>query len=118
MNHYSNYYPAYWVVVKVTPPKKDGVEVKPIFKVLAQFSGSYLSGESWKLNSGITEYKEEGGKLFFIGSSGSCYVCSKEREGLGSFTVSIFASLKESLQDIGGDMEKLSFEEFEKEFKK
>jgi len=61
--------PDNWVVVKV------GEE---IYKVLAGWSGGYLTSDSWKLNSGISEVKDDGNHWLFIGNSGSVYQCHKE----------------------------------------
>ena len=43
--------PDNWVVVKVG---------KNLYKVLAGWSGGYLDGDRWKLNSGISEVKDDG----------------------------------------------------------
>jgi len=64
--------PDNWVVVKVG---------EGIYKVLAGWSGGYLDGDSWKLNSGISEVKDDGGHWLFIGESGSVYKCHKEGYG-------------------------------------
>jgi hypothetical protein len=61
--------PHNWVVVKVG---------EGIYKVLAGWSGGYLDGDSWKLNSGISEVKDDGDHWLFIGESGSVYRCHKE----------------------------------------
>lgn len=62
--------PDNWVVVKVE---------KNLYKVLAGWSGGYLDGDSWKLNSGISKVKDDGNHWLFIGESGSVYKCHKER---------------------------------------
>ena len=64
--------PDNWVVVKVG---------EGIYKVLAGWSGGYLDGDSWKLNSGISEVKDDGSHWLFIGESGSVYKCHKEGYG-------------------------------------
>ena len=67
----SNYKPDNWVVIKI-----DGNE--PHYRVLAGWSGGYLDGDSWKMNSGITRVEDAGDRFNFYGSSGSCYSCHKE----------------------------------------
>jgi hypothetical protein len=67
----SNYKPDNWVVIKI-----DGNE--PHYRVLAGWSGGYLDGDSWKMNSGITRVEDDGDCYNFYGSSGSCYSCHKE----------------------------------------
>ena len=64
--------PDNWVVVKVG---------EGIYKVLAGWSGGYLTSDSWKLNSGISEVKDDGSHWLFIGESGSVYKCHKEGYG-------------------------------------
>ena len=49
----SNYKPDNWVVIKM-----DGDN--PHYRVLAGWSGGYLHGDSWKINSGITRVEDDG----------------------------------------------------------
>ena len=67
----SNHKPNNWVVIKM-----DGDD--PHYRVLAGWSGGYLDGDSWKMNSGITRVEDDGDCYNFYGSSGSCYSCYKE----------------------------------------
>ena len=67
----SNYKPDNWVVIKM-----DGNE--PHYRVLAGWSGGYLDGDAWKMNSGIIRVEDDGDYYNFYGSSGSCYSCHKE----------------------------------------
>jgi len=60
------------VVVK-SPPEAD-----PHYRVLTGTSGGYLSGSSWRMNSGIVKAHEVGDSFYFYGSSGSCYKCRKD----------------------------------------
>ena len=66
----SEYYPDNWVVIKM---KGD----EPHYRVLAGWSGGYLDGDAWRMNSGITKVEEDDGAYYFSGSSGSTYCCSK-----------------------------------------
>jgi hypothetical protein len=67
------YTPDNWVVIKV-----DGVEQETFYKVVAGWSGGYLDGNSWRINSGITKVEVEGDYYLIYGSSGSVYKCHKE----------------------------------------
>lgn len=51
------------------------------YYVFASWSGSYLYGDSWKRNSGITKVEEDGDDYLFHGYTGSVYRCSKGSEG-------------------------------------
>ena len=66
--------PDNWVVLKIP----DG------FKVFATWAGGYLDGDSWRLNSGIKEVEEDEDNYYFIGFSGSCYMCHKKRYGVAA----------------------------------
>ena len=76
----SDYTPDCWVVVKITGP-----DTPPIHKVFACWYGGYLSGDSWKLNSGITRAYEDGNCFMFDGSSGSTYACPKSQYGTNMY---------------------------------
>lgn len=89
-----NYFPDNWVVLKMAP----GSET--LYKVLAGWSGGYLDGDSWRMNSGITKVTEEGDDyLKFWGHSGSCYVCHKSNYGLRMNNSGIYNQLKEKFSD-------------------
>lgn len=70
------YQPDNWVILKVQPDEYTA----PFYRVLAGWSGGYLDGDSWRLNSGIDEIKEDGDYYLFIGASGSTYKCHKNAE--------------------------------------
>lgn len=61
--------PDYWQVIRISSPEEG-----PIYKVFATWVGGYTKGESWKLNSGITEVRfVEPPYIEFVGWSGSVY---------------------------------------------
>jgi hypothetical protein len=82
------YTPDNWVVVKIFGDD-------PHYRVLAGWSGGYMTGDSWRMNSGITSVEEGENKLNFYGSSGSCYSCGKDSYGLRMNSAYIFSKLKE-----------------------
>ncbi len=55
MSETREYTPDSWVVLKV----KAGKGTFPFYKVLAGWSGGYLSGDSWRINSGITRVEDD-----------------------------------------------------------
>lgn len=85
-----NYFPDNWVVLKL----KDGKLDRGCYKVLAGWSGGYLHGDSWRMNSGIERVTDEGDYLKFWGYSGSCYVVYKKAYGLRMSTSGVYNSLK------------------------
>ena len=67
--------PDNWVIVKI---KEDNDTY--FFKVLAGWSGGYLDGDSWKLNSRIVKVEVHDNYYDFIGETGSVYRCHKSCE--------------------------------------
>ena len=84
----SYYNPDNWVVIKM---KGDD----PHYRILAGWSGGYLNGNSWSMNSGITKVVEEDDYLLFIGSSGSTYACHKDVYCLRMNNAYVWARLQE-----------------------
>jgi hypothetical protein len=82
-----DYYPDKWVVVKVSSDK--GTH----YRVFATWSGGYLQGDSWKLNSGIERVEVDGDTYNFIGASGSSYFCNKNSYGTTLYGQSVLTSL-------------------------
>jgi len=82
------------VVLKI----KEGKGTFPFYKVLGGWSGGYLQGDSWRLNSGITKVKEDGDYYEFYGESGSCYRCHKEQYQLRMSTVGIYNQMVDNQQ--------------------
>lgn len=91
------YTPDNWVVIKLD----DGAD--PHYRVLAGWSGGYTTGDSWRINSGITKVNESDEYYDFSGSSGSTYRCSKHSYMLRMNTAGIW----NQLQKLHGDKVKL-----------
>ena len=96
----SEYNPDNWVVLKIKP----GKGMFPFYKVLAGWSGGYLDGSSWRMNSGITLVFDREDEIHFHGYSGSNYICHKETYGLRMSTAGIYNKLKEDEQ-FGGQIQ-------------
>ena len=88
-----DYYPDSWVILKIN------LDGEIAYRVLAGWSGGYLDGDSWRMNSGITRVVEENKSWEFYGSSGSCYVCRKGEYRLTMATSSVYNKLKERFGD-------------------
>jgi len=91
----SDYTPDRWVMLKITYNKI------PTYKILAGWGGGYMQGQSWRLNSGITEIKEEDDRYLFNGYSGSIYYCYKNSYGTINLTDGLFAGWKEKIKEEG-----------------
>ena len=89
----SEYYPDNWVILKITN------EDETIYKVLAGWSGGYLDGDAWRMNSGITKVEQNGGFYEFYGQTGSIYVCHKDTYRLTMANAGMYNQLKEQFGD-------------------
>ena len=72
----NKYKPDNWVIIEIT------VDDETYYKVLAGWSGGYLDGDSWRMNSGIVSVEEDDEYYYFKGFSGSVYKCRKAMETL------------------------------------
>ena len=88
----SEYTPDNWVVLKI----KEGKYDRGFYKVLAGWSGGYLDGDSWRMNSGITRVEKDGDYYEFYGSSGSCYRCHEKGYRLTMANSGVYNTLKEN----------------------
>ena len=96
-----SYVPDYWRVIKLTG---EPIGTEPLYKIIATWSGSYLSGESWKINSGIVRIKEEDDCYDIYGMSGSVYRCYKENESANYYMLEIFGSYEKQLAERSVEM--------------
>lgn len=87
------YTPDTWVILEVQN------DDKTFYKVLGGWSGGYLDGSSWRINSGITEVKEFDDHYKFYGSSGSCYRCVKGMYRLSMATSGVWQELEQKYPD-------------------
>lgn len=92
----SEYNPDKWVMLKITHNGES------TYKVLASWGGSYLHGQSWKLNSGCTKIEEDGQCYLFHGHSGSVYRCHKEMYGMTGYTHGVLASFQKQADETEG----------------
>src|SRR6056300_1368254 len=86
----SEYLPDNWVVLKINQ------EGKTLYKVLAGWSGGYLDGDSWRMNSGITRVEDHETYYSLYGYSGSVYKCWKGHYRLRMNNAGVYNNLKEN----------------------
>lgn len=82
----SVYYPDFWSIIQILDAKE------PLYKVFACWSGSYLYGDSWKINSGIESIEETEHTFLFDGYSGSTYECAKDHYGMSVYGMNVYQS--------------------------
>jgi len=81
------YMPDEWELVFLDTEEKH-------YRIFASWYGGFSIGDSWKLNSGITNVQDNGDFFIFFGESGSEYWCSKKRYGINSsYNTSVLQSL-------------------------
>tara|TARA_Y100001963_G_scaffold160161_1_gene268471 strand:- start:2777 stop:3115 length:339 start_codon:yes stop_codon:yes gene_type:complete len=106
------YYPDNWVLVKLITPKET------LYKVLGGWSGSYLEGTSWRLNSGIKEmvFNPEENVYEAYGYSDSVYILHPVSEGHRMATAGIVESLQKQAEIREGiTVEEITLEQYLKE---
>lgn len=99
--------PDNWVILKVI------LEDETFYKVLAGWSGGYLDGDSWRMNSGIDRVEEDGDYYSFIGASGSVYKCHKQSETLRMNCAGVYNQLVEKYPDT---VSMIDYKDFIEEF--
>jgi len=71
------------------------VKFGELYKVFASWSGGYLDGDSWKLNSGIKSFVSKDDYFLFHGYSGSIYKCHKNMEGANIYGAAVLSRWEE-----------------------
>lgn len=74
----NEYIPDKWLILEITPDD----ESTPYLRVFGTWAGGYLSGDSWRINSGVTEITQDDDYYYFHGASGSVYNCHKSGYGV------------------------------------
>ena len=86
--------PDLWCILKIksiksTKDAKSNISINPHYRVFGSWSGDFLKGDSWKMNSGIIKIEEDDMFYYFYGESGSCYKCYKSAYGVTTYGYSI-----------------------------
>ncbi len=87
------YTPDRWIILEITTPEE------VLYKVFAMWYGGYCNGDSWKVNSGITDCSFDGECYTFEGYSGSTYVCHNDCYGLSAYGAGVVCTWQEALKD-------------------
>lgn len=92
------YTPDRWLILKITSSEET------LYKVFASWSGGYLRGDSWKINSGIVQCSFKDYFFTFKGYSGSKYVCHKNAYGISHWGLSIIKGWQDNKEGIDIEM--------------
>jgi hypothetical protein len=90
----SEYRPDRWVVIKITTPEEY------LYKVFACWHG-----DSWKMNSGITQATLVDDSWEFAGYSGSVYSCYRSAYGTSSYGGSVLQGFIKEIGSQGARIE-------------
>lgn len=77
-----------------------------VVKVFASWSGSYLYGDCFRINSGTVKIESDASHYYFKGYSGSTYQLRKSQGRLTSYTQAVYNELLET-----GVVEEISVEQ-------
>jgi hypothetical protein len=94
----TTYYPDRWLILK-TPQ---------CAKVFGVWCGGYTTGDSWKLNSGITKIEEFDDYYLFHGYSGSIYHCRKNSYGSTAYGYSVVQSFGDQMRVIANTKQEIN----------
>ena len=87
------YTPEEWVLVKVN-------NESPHYRVFGSWRGGYISGDSWRMNSGVTSVEKDEEYFIFHGASSSIYKCHEKCYGISSlYNGSVLSDYKDTLGD-------------------
>lgn len=96
----SQYTPDRWVILRVTPKRGE-----TWYRLLGSWSGGYLHGDSWKMNSGITKVELVDDIFKIHGTSGSVYSGHKDSYGMTGYTSSVLMWLQDDYAHAGSILE-------------
>jgi len=96
-----------WVIIRLH--EKDGTTLG--WKVLIGWSGGYADGDSWRMNSGIKSYTEDGDNYIFRGYSDSVYECPKGKETVRMNIAGVIRQVEDS-----GHATMIDFKTFKEEY--
>lgn len=71
----TDYYPDKFLLVEIE------YQEETLMKVFGTWAGGYATGDSWKLNSGISGVTADDDTIHFSGYSGSIYHCHPDMYG-------------------------------------
>lgn len=101
-----NYTPDGWTFLKI---QVEGCD--PRIKVFASWSGGYLNGDSWRINSGCTKIDEKENEYVVSGYSGSQYILNKMANQITSYNKGVLDDMIAELRSYGHQAEIISVQD-------
>lgn len=106
MSYSADYTPDGWAFLKI---QVEGCD--PRIKVFGSWSGGYLNGDSWRVNSGCTKIEEDESGYIVSGYSGSQYILNKQNNHITSYNKGVLEDMIQELQSYGHKAEIISVQE-------
>lgn len=106
----SDYYPDSYQFISISSDQDED----KIIKLFAAWHNSYLTGDAWKLNSGVTKIEQDSifDNLYIVsGYSGSQYVVNKDSTKLSSYGQGVLRDITEKAAKQGIIVQRISLEE-------
>jgi len=107
VSYYGYYTPSGWAFLKIQVYGSDN----PIVKVFGSWSGSYLDGDSWRVNSGCTKSEENENEYIVSGDSGSQYILSKTANHITAYNKGVLEDMTAELRSYGHQADIISVED-------
>ncbi len=82
-----------WVVIYVNSDD-------PHYRLFMTFGGSFVYGDSWRMNSGIVRVEKDGENLVFHGSSGSQYSVHPDGYGISAYGAGILQGYNDQIEGV------------------
>lgn len=101
-----SYTPTGWAFLRI---QVEGCE--PVIKVFGSWSGDYLNGDSWRLNSGCIKIEENENEYIVYGYSGSQYILSKTRNYIRPYNKAVLDDMIAELRSYSHKAEIISAQE-------
>lgn len=100
------YTPDRWVVLEFNSPEHGKIR-----KAFAGWFGGFTAGDSWKLNSGITEITQDSDFVYFTGQTGSVYQCYKNAHGMGPYMGGVLTTWQNCAAKINATIKVVDYED-------
>ena len=92
--------PDKWLGLKIS-----GDDGSTCYRIFASWYGGYLSGDSWRMNSGVVKASLIDDLYSFEGSSGSIYLCRKNNYGAGGYAWGVLNDMIDKATEINVKVE-------------
>lgn len=101
------YTPDGYAILKIQAYGSDDV----VLKLFGSWSGGYLDSDSWRINSGIIDVKENEDHYVVTGYSGSQYILRKTSNRMSSYNKAVLDDMIGELHSYGHQAELITIED-------